>query len=369
MIPVFRPSLTEKEIKAVTETLKSGWWGSGPKAFEFEEKFKKYVKIKYAVALNSGTAALHLAGKLLNLKPGSEIITTPLTFISTAYLADYNNLKPVFADIEEDTLNINPDDIRKKITNKTRAIVLVHFGGHACRMDEIMEVAKKNDLYVIEDCAHAAGASYKGKRLGTFGDFGCFSFQAVKNLATGDGGMLTTNSEEWANRAKILRWVGINKETGERASADQYTWEYEIAEVGYKYQMCDILAAIGIVQLERLDEMNRRRKDITKRYNEAFEGADWIETPVEKDYCSSSNHNYVIKVKKNRDKLMRYLKEKGISSSVHYLPAYKHPVYRHIKADCPVAEEVWKKLLTLPLFPDMTGEEVELVINSVKKFK
>lgn len=369
MIPVFRPSVSEEEIKAVTDVLKSGWWGAGPKAAEFEEEFKVYTGAKHAVSLNSCTAALHLAGKLLNLPAGSEVIISPITFVSTLFLADYNNLKVVFADVEEDTLNIDPEAIKKKITSKTKMIVPVHFGGHACRMDEIMEIAKENNLYVVEDCAHASGASYKGKKLGTIGDFGCFSFQAVKNLATGDGGMLTTNKDKYDKRARILRWVGINKETADRTSKDQYTWQYKITEVGYKYQMCDILAAIGLVQLKRLDKMNARRREITQRYNEAFKDVDWITIPVQKDYADSSNHNYVIKVEKDRDKLMMYLKEKGISTTVHYLPAYKHPVYSHIKAECPVAESVWKKVLLLPIFPDMTEEDISTVIEAVKSFK
>lgn len=368
MIPVYKPSISEEEIKEVIGVLKSGWWGAGPKTAEFEKAFAGYLGVKNAVALNSCTAALHLAGKLLNLPVGSEVITSPLTFISTAYLAEYNNLKVVFADVEEDTLNINPEDIKTKITNKTKVIIPVHYGGHACKMDEIMEIAKKCNLRVVEDCAHATGASYKGKKLGTIGDIGCFSFQAVKNLATGDGGMLVTNNEGWAKRAKRLRWLGINSETADRANKDQYTWKYEIAEVGYKYQLCDVLAALGVAQLKRLDKMNAKRKEITKTYNKAFKDIDWIRIPVEKEYANSSNHNYVIKVDKDREKLILHLKKNGIAAGVHYIPAYMHPVFKNIKAKCPVADKVWGKLVTLPLFPDMTNEEVEKVIRVVKEF-
>jgi len=368
VIPVFRPSYSEDEIAAVTEVLKSGWWGAGPKAGELENEFAKFTGTKHAISLSHATAALHLAGKLLNLPAGSEVITSPLTFISTAYLADYNNLKIVFADVDEDTLNINPEDIKKKITEKTKVILPVHFGGHACQMDEIMAIAKQHDLFVVEDCAHASGGKYKGKHLGTIGHFGCFSFQAVKNLATGDGGMLTTNNDEWAKRAKVLRWVGINKETADRTSKDQYSWEYQITEVGYKYQLCDILAAIGLVQLKRLEKMNSKRREITNRYNRELSGVDWIRTPQMKEYSDSANHNYVIKVDKNRDKLSQYLKTKGISTGVHYLPAYKHPVYSKVKADCPVAENVWKKILTLPLYPDMTDQEFDRVVTAIKEF-
>ena len=347
----------------------SGWWGAGPKAAEFEKEFSNYLGVKHVVSLNSCTAALHLAGKILNLPAGSEVITSPLTFISTAYIADYNNLKIVFADVEEDTLNINPEDIKNKVTKKTKIILPVHYGGHACQMDEIIEIAKANKSYVIEDCAHAAGSSYKGKKLGTIGDMGLFSFQAVKNLATGDGGMLTTNNDLWAERSKILRWVGINKATADRTGRDQYSWEYQITEVGYKYQLCDVLAAIGLVQLKRLDKTNKRRREITKIYNESFSNVDWVTTPVQKEYADSANHNYVVKVEKNRDKLQDYLKKQGIATGVHYLPLYKHPVYKHVKADCPVTERIWKKLITLPLFPDITEQEIEKVIEGVKSFK
>ncbi|MBI4439868.1 DegT/DnrJ/EryC1/StrS family aminotransferase [Candidatus Woesearchaeota archaeon] len=368
MIPVFKPSVSNREIESVKSVLESGWWGAGPKAAEFEEKFARFIGTKNAVALNSCTAGLHLAVKVCDFPKGSEIITTPVTFISTAYAALYNDCRVVFADVEEDTLNINPDDIRRKITSRTKAIIPVHYGGHACRMDEIMQIAKEHKLAVIEDCAHATGGKYKNKMLGSIGDFGCFSFQAVKNLATGDGGMVVMNDGENASRVRKLRWLGISRETGDRTGKDQYKWNYTIDEVGWKFQMPDILAAIGIVQLERISELNGKREKIWKRYNAEFENLGWLETPVVKDYAKSGYHNYVIKTGE-RDKLMQHLMKNGISSGVHYLPAYKHPVFRGIKADCPVAERAWKKLLTLPLYPDMTDEEVGKVVEGVKGFK
>jgi len=369
MIPVFKPSCTQQEIDAVSDTLKSGWWGAGPKAKEFEDKFKEFIGSRYALALSSATAALHLAGKILNLEEGSEVIVPAMTFISTAYVADYNNLKVVFADVEEETLNIDPEDIKRKITDKTKIIVPVHYGGHACRMDEIMEIARENNLTVVEDCAHAAGAEYKGRKLGSIGDFGCFSFQAVKNLATGDGGMLTTNNKEYDEEARKFRWLGISKDTSERTKRDEYSWKYLIDRVGYKFQMCDLLASLGIVQLKRLNELNKRRKEITKRYNEEFSKLDWITIPAEKGYTNSSNHNYVIKIKKDREKFMKYLKENGISSGVHYMPLYLHPLYSQSNAKCPIADQVWKSLVTLPLFPDLKDEEVDTIIKSVKGYR
>ena len=370
MIPVFKPSLSKKEIRAVIETLKSGWWGSGPKAEEFEKKFADFIGVKNAVALNSCTAALHLTGKLLGLKKGDEVITTPLTFISTAYIADYCDAKIVFADVDENTLNIDPEDIKKKISKKTKVIVPVHFGGYACEMDEIMKIANKNKIYVVEDCAHATGGEYRGKKLGSFGTISCFSFQAVKNLAIGDGGMLLTNNDDFAKRAKWLRWTGINKETASRTKEDRYSWEYDIVEVGYKFQMPDILAAIGMVQLERIKELNGRRREITNMYNDAFSRIDWVELREEKPYINSANHNYVIKIDKDREKFMQYMKSKGISTGVHYKPLYLQTVYKWArkKANCPITDKVWKKLVTLPLYPDMTDREVNLVVDAVKKF-
>jgi len=369
MIPIFKPSYTQEEIDSVSEVIKSGWWGSGPKSKEFESKFREYIGCGYAVAVSSGTAALHLAGKVLGLKKRDEVIVPALTFISTAYIADYNDANVVFADVEPDTLNIDPEDIRKKITPNTKAIVVVHFGGHPCRMDEIMDIARENNLIVIEDCAHAAGGEYNGRRLGAIGDIGCFSFQAVKNMATGDGGMFTTNNKEYADAVQKLKWLGINTDTSERTKRDQYSWKYVIDRVGYKFQMCDILAGLGVVQLKRLGEMNKKRKEITKRYNNDLKDVGWIETPVEKEYAKSANHNYVIKINADREKFMLYLKENGIASGVHYMPLYLHPVYKDKKADCPVTDKVWKKLVTLPLFPDMGEEEIRRVIDHVKGFK
>ncbi len=370
MIPIFRPSMGDEEIEAVAEVLKSGWIGLGPKTKEFEERFAEYIGTKYAVALNSCTAAIHLALNVLGINSG-EAITTPITFVSTAHAIIYNNATPVFADVQEDTLNIVPYDIERKITAKTRAIIPVHYGGHVCDMDEILEIANEHNLSVIEDAAHACGAEYKGKKAGSLSDIGCFSFHAVKNLATGDGGMITTNDEEVYEKLLKLRWLGINKSTYQR-DAKGYSWYYDVEEIGFKTHMNDITAAIGLVQLRKLDKMNAKRREIVKRYNEAFEDQDWIETPVEKEYVKSSLHNYAIKVNNgDRNGLIAHLAEKGISAGVHYMPLYMHPIYKKlgIKGNCPVAHNVWKKVVILPLYPDMTEEDVEKVINAVRGFE
>lgn len=368
MIPVFRPCYGEEELDALREPFEKGWIGLGPKTKEFEEKFADYIGVKYAVATNSCTASLHLAMKVMDIE-GYEVISTPMTFVSTNHAILYNNGTCVFADIYPDTLNINPDRIKDLITDKTKAIVAVHYGGHACDIDVIREIAQKHNLVIIEDAAHACGGEYKGKKLGSLGDIACFSFHAVKNLATADGGMITTNEKEIYSRLLKLRWVGITKDTWARADNNKkYSWYYNVEEVGYKYHMNDINAAIGLVQLSKLDRMNDRRRQITEKYNKGFADLDWIETPVVKSYAKSACHNYVIKTEE-RDALNAYLKEKGISTGVHYIPNNHYGMYKDCRGETPVCEGIWTKLLTLPLYPGLTDSDADLVIESVKSFK
>ena len=368
MIPVFKPSYGEEELEALKEPFKTGWIGLGPKTKEFEKKFAEYIGVKYAVATNSCTAALHLAMKVMRVE-GYEVITTPLTFISTNHAIVYNNGVPVFADIYPDTLNINPDEIKKLITDRTGAIVVVHYGGHPCDMDLINEIAKKHNLVVIEDAAHGCGGEYKGEKIGSLGDIACFSFHAVKNLATADGGMITTDDPEIHSRLLKMRWLGISKDTWTREDKDRkYSWYYSVEEVGYKYHMNDITAALGLVQLKKLDRMNDRRREITEKYNKEFADLDWIETPTLKSYAKSACHNYVIKAEE-RDRLNIYLQEKEISTGVHYIPNNHYQMYKNCRGETPVCEEVWTKLLTLPLFPDLTDSEVDMIVEKVRRFK
>lgn len=367
MIPVFKPCYGKEELEALREPFETGWIGLGPKTKLFEEKFADYIGVKYAVATNSCTASLHLAMKVMGVE-GNEVITTPMTFVSTNHSILYNSGIPVFCDICPDTLNIDHEKIEKLITNKTRAIVTVHYGGHACNMNVIKEIARKHNLVVIEDAAHGCGGEYEGKKLGSLGDIGCFSFHAVKNLATADGGMITTNDKEIYEKLLKLRWVGITKDTWSREDKDQrYSWYYNVEEVGFKYHMNDINAAIGLVQLAKLDWMNDRRREITQKYNKAFAVLDWIETPPLKSYAKSACHNYVIKTKE-RDKLNIFLKDKGITTGVHYIPNNHYDMYKNCRGETPVCEEVWLKLLTLPLFPDLTDEQVDIIIETIRGF-
>lgn len=367
MIPIFKPSVGEEEIAAITEVLRSGWWGLGPKTTEFESRFAEYVGAKYCVGLNSATAALHLGLKLLNVE-GGEVLTTSMTFISTNHAILYNNAIPVFCDIEGDTLNINVKEMERKVTSRTKAIMVMHYGGHPCDMDEVHVLARNHGIPVIEDAAHACGAQYKGKRIGALSDITCFSFHAVKNLAMGEGGAITTDNEDFVKRLRKLRWMGISKDTWSRADMGKgYSWYYNVEEVGYKYHLSDVAAAIGLAQLSKLDHNNALRQEIVNAYNEAFANLDWLERPVERLYVHSAHHNYVIKVD-NRDQLMTYLKDRGISTGMHYIPNHLYDMYEPYRTELPVTENVWKRLVTLPLFPDLTDEQVKTITTTVSEF-
>jgi len=363
MIQVFKPSMTQEEIDAVVQVMKSGWIGLGPKTKEFEDEFAKFIGVKHVVGLNSATAGLHLAAKVLGIGPGDEVIVPDITFVSTAFAASYNGATPVFADVHEDTLNINVDDARSKVTERTKMIVPVHFGGEPADMDAIAELARERNLKIVEDAAHAAGAAYKGRKVGTIGDAGVFSFHAVKNIGTGDGGVIATNSDADDERLRKLRWCGINKSTFERSAGKSYSWYYDVDEVGWKFHMNDIVAAMALVQMRRLGETNKRRVEIAKAYIDGMSGLDWIEVPREREYY----HNFVVKVDR-RDEFMDFLAKRGVATGVHYMALHLHPVFKGFKADAPVAERVWKRLVTMPLYPDMTDADVAQVVQAVKDF-
>ena len=291
--------------------------------------------------------------------------------MSTAHAVVYNNAKPIFADVQQDTLQMDPEEVRKKITKKTKAIIPVHYAGHPVDMDPILELAEKHNLIVIEDCANATGALYKNKKVGTLGHMGCFSFHAIKNMTTGEGGMITTNDESKIQKLHRLRWVGIDKDTWKRSQdPSKYSWYYEIPELGYKYHMSDINAAIGIVQLKKVDALNKKRREIVNIYNKSFKNLDWLQQPIEKEYVKHSWWIYAVRVE-NRDDFMKHLASKGVATGVHFMPIHLHPYYKKIcpEASCPVAEREWKKLVTLPLYPSLSKEQIDTVIEAVKSFK
>lgn len=371
LIPVLQPSIGQEEIDAVTEVLRSGWLGLGPKTEQFEQEFAKFVGSRFAVALNSGTAALHLAMEILGVVPGDEVIVPSITFISTVHAVSYVGATPVFAEIDKHTLNISPADIERKITDKTKAIIVVHMGGHPCDMDSIHELAHSKGIKVVEDAAHACGAEYKGKRVGSVSDITCFSFHAVKNLTTGEGGAITCNSE-WMNRKlRELRWVGISRDTWIRSSNEKvYAWQYFVDKVGYKYHMNDMQAAIGLVQMGKLDQLNGRRREIAERYRTELKDLEWIELPEEQPGTRSAWHLFQIKFQEEtlRDRMISHLQEHNIATGVHYYPCHLHPIYLHLKSVVPLSSEIWKRILTLPIHPNVTEEDQSRIINRIRAF-
>ena len=363
-VPLFKPSLGAEELAALAELFKSGWIGLGPRTAQFEEHFAEYIGAPYAVGVNSCTAALHLSLQLAGVT-GGEVIVPAITFVSTAHAAAYNGAKPVFVDVDEDTLCLDVDDLQQKISSKTKAIVAVHLGGHPCDMDPILQVAKDNNVPVLEDVANACGGEYRGRKLGSLGAYGCFSFEAKKNMTTGDGGMITTADQEAAAALKRLRWCGINKDTWKRFSGEAaYSWQYDVAEVGYKYNMNDIMAAIGLVQLQKLDAVNTQKRRIIQAYREAFRNLNWLQCPEEKPWAFGAYWLFIVRVR-GRERFMKHLADRGITTGVHFMPVHLFSCYRDYEAKVPVAERVWRTMVSLPLYATMTDTEFEAVVDAV----
>ena len=370
MIPVFKPALDEEEWLALKEPLANGYLGLGPKTREFEEKFAEYCGARFAVGCNSGTSALDLGFHVLDLD-GGEVITTSLTYVATNHSIIHAGGVPVFADIEEDTGNIRADEIEKHINPRTKAICVVHYAGHPCDMDPIMELAAAHGIPVLQDSAHACGSRYKGRPIGSFGPINTFSFDPVKNLATGAGGMVTLQDKPIDDRMRKLRWLGHSRPPGTPAAPGQMDYYHETEEIGYRHHMNDLSAAIGIVQLRKLEKHNDRRRAIAAIYDAAFGDLDWVKTPVMKDYAFTAQHKYVIRVpEEDRDALYLHLKERGVGSHVHFVPTHMHPAYQQYRVEgaLPVTERFFRQILTLPLFPTLSDGEIAQVIEGVRSF-
>lgn len=367
-IPYGKQTIDDDDINAVVEVLKSDFITTGPKIEEFERKVADYVGAKYAVAVANGTAALHAACFAAGVGKGDEVITTPITFAASANCALYCGAKPVFADIDKESYNISPADIRKKITDKTKAIVAVHFTGQPCEMDEIHQIAEENNLTVIEDAAHALGADYKGKKIGSISDMTTFSFHPVKHITTGEGGMIVTNNEKLYERLKLFRSHGITRE--ERyLNKNDGPWYYEQIDLGYNYRITDIQCALGISQMNKLDDFVTKRRMLVERYNNAFENISGIVTPKQAEGCNNSYHLYVIQVD-NRLDVFNKLRADGIGVNVHYIPVYKHPYYQengYSDVYCPNSEEYYKHCISLPLYPRLKIKEQDYIIQRVKE--
>ena len=365
-IPYGRQSISEEDIQEVVNVLRSDYLTTGPAVAEFERLVAEYVGAKYAVAVSNGTAALHIACLAAGIGKGDEVITSPITFVASANCVLYCGGTPVFADIKEDTYNIDPEDIERKITPRTKAIIPVHYTGQPCEMDAINEIARKHNLIVIEDGAQVISGEYKGQKVGSISDMTTFSFHPVKPLTTGEGGMVTTNNEELYEKLKLFHTHGITREESLMGRNDG-PWYYEQLELGYNYRITDIQCALGISQLNRLDDFATHRRMLAARYDKGFEGVKNIVTPYQHPDCLSSYHLYMIQVPTAiRKEVFEELRKVGIGVNVHYIPVYKHPYYQeHGYADvcCPNAEKFYAGAITLPLFADMTVEQVDYVVE------
>ncbi len=383
-LPFALPVIEEEEISEVLDVLKSAWITTGPKAKLFEKEFARYIGCKHAIAVNSCTAALHLALEAIGTREGDEIVTSPMTFAATAEVIRYFKAKPLFTDIDSKTMNLDTGLVEHIVKRrcesgngrKLKAIIPVHYGGYPCDMDSLIALASKYDLKIIEDAAHAFPTFYKRKRVGTLGDITCFSFYATKNITTGEGGMITTENEEYADRMRIMSLHGISKDAWKRYTAEG-SWYYEITAPGYKYNLTDIAAALGIAQLKKADAFLERRKRIAERYYEAFQELNELDLPGANEGEEGTTHSwhlYVIRLNLqrlqiDRNKFIEELRRKGIGTSVHFIPLHIHPYYRETYGyqpdDFPVAYEAYKKIISLPIYAKMTDQDVDRVVEAV----
>ncbi len=368
-IPLFDLNFDKQEEEAVLEVLRSGWISTGPKTTEFEERFAEMLHADYAVALTNCTVALHLAMILAGIREGDEVICPSLTFVATVNAIRYVNAIPVFADIQSlENLTIDPEDIERKITSKTKAIIVMHYGGFACDMDQVMGIARKHGLKVIEDACHGPLAEYKGKKLGTIGDVGCFSFFSNKNISTGEGGMLITNNPEYAERAKLLRSHGMTSMSYDRAEG--HSTAYDVVETGYNYRMDDIRAALGIAQLQKLEKDLAKRAEIRKEYISKLTDVEGIIIPF-KDYKDfSSNYIFPVVLKNSdsgkRNTIRNRLAENGIQTSVHYPPVHRFSIYKSYYSQLVNTEYVADNIITLPMYSGLSKGEIGIIVNAVK---
>lgn len=372
-IRLFKPSLTEKELQYVKEAFERSWIGLGPKVAEFEQKWADFIGCKVAIALNSCTAALHLALRVFGFKEGKKVLVPAMTFSATASAVLYNRLIPVFVDSDPVTLGISLEDMERKYDKDCVAVIPVHYCGHPVQMDKLIPFARDKNLKVIEDCAHTAGGEYLEKKLGTWGDIGCFSFEEKKCMTTGDGGMICSDDPELLKDVKAMRWVGIDKDNWKTAqeytaiNKDAYHWFYELRVLGWKYNMNDLAASIGLAQLERLPEMNKKRSQIIKKYLDGIRDLKTINPLLPYEPDKYVYQMFGIRTERKED-LIIYLKSKGIATGCHYTPLTMQPLFKPYASPCPLAEREYYKIITLPLHADMTNEEVEYIINELSKF-
>jgi perosamine synthetase len=373
LLPYGRQSIDEGDIQAVTDTLRSAWLTTGPKVTEFEEAFASTVGAKYAISFSSGTAALHGAAFAAGLKPGDEAITSPLTFAATANCVLYQGATPVFADVCPDTLNVDPEQIGARINSKTRVLLPVDYAGHPADLESILALADRHGLTVIEDACHALGAEYRGRRVGSVAHMSVFSFHPVKHVATGEGGMVTTDNSDFAQTLRRFRNHGISSEARQRQNSGQ--WQYEMVLLGYNYRLPDIGCALGLSQLRKLEQNLMRRQEIAAIYSTAFREIAGILPPAVRKDVKPALHLYPIRVesgiKASRAEVFRALRAENIGVNVHYIPVHLHPYYRdqfgYKGGEYPIAEAAYEGLISLPMFHGMGDQDVDDVIHAVSK--
>ncbi|WP_417851721.1 DegT/DnrJ/EryC1/StrS family aminotransferase [Thalassoglobus sp.] len=368
MIPTHRPHFSAAEERAVTDVLRSGWLGMGPRVQQFEQRIAELLDVPHVIAVNSGTAALHLALEVLNLQSGDEVILPSMTFVATPQAVIAAGGIPVFCDIDEQTANIDIDDAMSRVTPRTRAIVPVHYGGVSCDMNELLDRAGRLNLVVIEDAAQAFASRYGGENLGTLGDIGCFSFDPIKNISCGGGGALVTRSDQFADVLKKKRNLGIDRDSWTRINSDQ-DWYYNVTTSGLRYHMGDMNAAIGLVQLDRLESFRARKIEIVQNYDRVFADIEELALP-DRNLPEVFPFSYYMRVLDGRrNQLASVLAQDGIGTTVRFVPNHLQPFFeRTPKSSLPVTEAVYDEIITLPLYYDMTERECDAVISAVKRF-
>jgi perosamine synthetase len=372
-LPFAVPTLGDEEVAAVVDVLRSGWLTTGPRAEAFEAEFAAYISCRHALAVQSGTAALHVALEAVGVSPKDEVITTPMTFTATAAVIEHLGARPVFVDCEPDTLNLDAERLEQSITRRTRAILPVHFAGQSCDMNRIMEIARHRNLAVVEDAAHALPTSCQRRRIGTIGDVTCFSFYVTKSITTGEGGMATTQRDDLADRMRMMRLHGMSRDAWKRYRADG-SWTYDVLAAGYKYNFTDMAAAIGSVQLRRCDEFHARRQAIARRYTAAFRGLPGLDVPPPSPHGIHAWHLYVMQVdgsalRIDRDGFLRELRARNIGASLHFIPLHQLSHYRQKYGfqalELPNATSAAARVFSLPIYPRMTDRDVEDVVDAV----
>lgn len=373
-IRLFKPCVGGEEIENIKEVFARAWLGLGPAVRQFEQEWSRFLGIEDSVGVNSCTAALHLALTAFKFPEGKKVLVPAITFVSTALAAVYNRLEPVFVDVVPETASIDLADCERKYTKDCVAVMPVHLGGHPAVMDQLVPWARSKNLKIVEDCANCGGGEYLGRKLGTWGDIGCFSFEEKKSMTTGDGGMICSDDTELIEPLRAHRWVGIDKDTWKRAAGytdpnqlDARHWYYEVAVAGYKYNMNDLMAAIGLAQLRKLNWMNSQRARIIGRYMDGISDIEWLRPIYPYKLEGSAYWLFGVRAAR-RDELMIHLKRKGIATGVHFMPLPLHPLFKSSSRRIPVAERIWQEFLTLPLYPELSDEEVDYVVEALHEF-